>query len=317
MSLTPLLEESMRELPGRFPLYAPSVTSITDRAVRELRPRTPRLTAIGTGPSQGDFTAPASACRRPRFSGAQSDLLPQRRRRQRSLPDRQADPYYTPTGSRPFETRRAVSDTRYNSNRRDLPADHGSPIRIIRRKCQLPSRYTNQPENDQGLDSDASPPPSPVSAQRVHNELRTCLTKDLTPDSRAGVVYILRAENSRLLKIGSTMNFKRRLQELQRDYGRKLETVLVSEFLENYARVEKLAQADLWHLCRPFKCPCATEHREWHEVDETVAINTVQRWVDFMREQQPYDETSGKLKHIWKHLLSKSRLATTRDHESG
>ncbi|KAF2684469.1 hypothetical protein K458DRAFT_247105, partial [Lentithecium fluviatile CBS 122367] len=126
---------------------------------------------------------------------------------------------------------------------------------------------------------------------------------------KKGFVYILRdPTRPRLVKIGASINTGKRREQIMRDCNVGLETVFVSDEVDNHMRVEQLAQGDLWHLQRPYTCPkCLTEHREWHDVGDELAKATVTRWVDFMK-QQPYT-SAGTLKPIWQRLVDKRRLS--------
>ncbi|KAF2242908.1 hypothetical protein BU26DRAFT_523906 [Trematosphaeria pertusa] len=234
-----------------------------------------------------------------------------------------------PGNHRPTVNRRSVSDTRHNRTRRPVQS-YGSPIRRPHRRRQQPPNLFGG--RQASLDSTDYPPvassrsgsnpgdngaTSPLAimktAQQVHEELRRRVCKDMTPNDRKGVVYVIRdPERPHLLKIGATMNSALRLQQIERQCGVRVERVYVSEEVQNYARAEHLVHGDLWHLCRPYWCSrCATEHREWHEVDAALAVATVKRWVGFM-EQRPYN-TAGKLKAIWRHLISKRKLIQATD----
>ncbi|KAF2475658.1 uncharacterized protein BDR25DRAFT_349943 [Lindgomyces ingoldianus] len=296
-----------------------------------------------------NHTAPPFARQRPRFSSAQSErqLLPENRRdshaQNTSLASHSS---LTPLGSRPQTQRRGISDPRYDRTRSRISLSYGSPARRARQRPQQTSRvqtsHTSETEtpvlNEFGTmqtgtsqanagainanntrtlnaitQAAISTPNQRTSftPQHVHDELRNRITKDLNYNQSMGTVYIARDPNRpHLLKIGATDNFTNRRRTLEQRCRLSVELVHSSSRLVNYFRAEQLAQGDLIHLRRRYECNvCNTEHREWFEVSEELAKQTVERWVGFMK-QYPYTRT-GKLKAIWQYRLGQRTLPSS------
>jgi hypothetical protein len=319
-------------IPGRFPSPMPSMTSaildnsrgpISTPRASDTRTRFPiRAFSIGSAAST---TTPQTPVR----SGVQGNGLPPR------LPTQQQHSQVFDAASntitfspepRPSVNRNAASDPRYDRPTSRLGLSYGSPMRVNRRGRRRPDnasrtygssaiRNQNAPGFADSLNERFAI--SSRTAQQVHDGLKARLHKNITPNSNKGVVYIVRDPNRpNLLKIGAAKNFSQRKQQIERDCNLELEVVLVSDELENYTRAEHLVHGDLLHLCWRHTClGCDTDHREWHEVSEDLAIRTMERWVRFMKEEQPYSGT-GELKSIWTFLMHKRRpSSSTSNHD--
>ncbi|KAF2180533.1 hypothetical protein K469DRAFT_714522 [Zopfia rhizophila CBS 207.26] len=242
----------------------------------------------------------------------------------------------TSTVDRPsLPRRRPVSDRQYDRIGRRSVQQQGSPFRRRRRVPQ----HSTRPVSVQGLEdllrepSDAESRASggdgpleeasttidayashnldrkpPLTALQIDDALRKKIKAQLTKnETTMGIVYIFRDRDptrSRLLKIGmTTQGVSDRQREIERKCKIELDHVYSSLQFNNYRRAEKLAQIELENLYRPYQCPSSTcgMHKEWFEVSEDLAKRTVQRWVDFMR-QNPYED--GQLKAMWKDRLA-------------
>lgn len=146
----------------------------------------------------------------------------------------------------------------------------------------------------------------PLTALEVDDKLRERIKKKLLKkESKMGKVYIFRdtePTRNHQLKIGfTTQTITARQKKIEHRCHTKLYPIYYSYSFNNYGRAEGLVHLDLANLCRPFSCK-DTLHKEWFEVSEDMAVLTVERWVDFMR-QDPY-ESNGELKSVWRDRLN-------------
>jgi hypothetical protein len=148
-------------------------------------------------------------------------------------------------------------------------------------------------------------PGSSVTTLQIHNKLQKSLERNLTKSDRQGFIYVfLDPERRGLLKIGRSDNTEIRQKQIQYTCGLKLQ--LVHERTVDYCvRAEVLIHHDLLDLCRPYLCEkCGLKHGEWFDVGDEFARTTVNKWVDFIRQEKPYDPVSRALQPFWTHLIS-------------
>ncbi|KAI9164023.1 hypothetical protein HJFPF1_05658 [Paramyrothecium foliicola] len=165
---------------------------------------------------------------------------------------------------------------------------------------QLPSRAQTEPVS---LGSRFSTADRTIQ-QRIEsgpNANRPKTKKDVP----LGYTYILNvqlhANGPSLLKIGSTQ-----FDPKQRA-GRIKSCCLPARIEENpraiaqsapfYWVAERLVQHELAAYRYTLECVCSTAHREYFQVPEDVALDSLNRWRSFCQ-QEPWDEY-GKLKDIW------------------
>ena len=145
----------------------------------------------------------------------------------------------------------------------------------------------------------------------VDGRIERVMTQSVTmnnEDTLYGDVYILKHRTitndpcTRYLKIGYSVITDRRKREVS---CQNLRTVFAQR-IAHARRVETLAHRELSNFKRDYSC-CKKHHspsgkKEWYDVDEEVAIQVVQRWLNFMK-QEPYG-ANGELKSFWKSRLS-------------
>jgi hypothetical protein len=222
-----------------------------------------------------NFTAPISSRKRPRFSDVQS------------APN---VPSSTPPAQSASHDRRRASDP-------------------------LPNRTTTT-TNDSAL---------PISPRSINIKLQQKLSEPLTFSSKKGIVYILRdpARPSLGCKIGSTSapDYRTRINEHARDCSFTPKVVCVSVEVECCTRVERLVQIDLEEKCKKWNCDDhakkgkSVEHREWFDVSEDQAMETVRRWVSFVNGQKPYDWRE-RLSPMWSYLIRTRDFIDCVDHDA-
>jgi hypothetical protein len=159
-----------------------------------------------------------------------------------------------------------------------------------------------------------------VSAKDIDANLIEEICKKLPPNEKDGWVYLVHnPEQEGLYKIGYAMNVTKRKHALEWNCGIQVKTTDVWGKIECIKRTERLVHIDLDHRRRKWKCvKCGHTHGEWFEVDEDLAIATVDRWVTWMR-RTPYNE-DATLKRVWSELVGKMRRPEPRfangDHEA-
>jgi hypothetical protein len=322
--------------PGRFPSPTPSMASTTFGSSRGPVPipRTPDSRTRASFGSVRAFsvgsTASTAIRQTPVLSETQdkglSFRIPARQQHSQVFSTANSTFTFSPE-TRPPVNRNAASDPRYDRSTSRLGQSYGSPMRVDKRGRRRLSNALRSYGTPAVLNLSAASFADPgarqfeissKTAQQVHDGLKARLRKNITPNSTKGVVYIVRdPTRPHLLKIGAAMNFSQRKQQIERECNLHLEVVYVSDELENYTRTEHLVHGDLLHLCWEHTClGCNTDHREWHNVSEGLAIQTTKRWVRFMKEEQPYNRR-GELKSIWIFLTHKRRpKISTYDHDS-
>ncbi|KAF2133264.1 hypothetical protein P153DRAFT_381702 [Dothidotthia symphoricarpi CBS 119687] len=177
----------------------------------------------------------------------------------------------------------------------------------------MPFNGASPKQNVSGPDTTVRPQKSPefnspgstATVLEIHTRLQDTFESDLTNSDQRGSIYVLLDPNRpELRKIGISTNVGKRQKSIQYACGLKLH-LIHERTVDNYKRVEALVQDDLWNVCRPYKCQkCGTKHGEWFNVDNHLARETVDKWVKFMREEQPYDTTSKTLQPFWRHLIA-------------
>lgn len=150
----------------------------------------------------------------------------------------------------------------------------------------------------------------------IHDRLKEKLGRKLTPADQRGYVYIFRdPKRPDLLKIGRTKSILQRMSQIRYTCG--LELVVVKHFeVENYIRTEGLIHTYVFDLRRSYKCAeCKTKHGEWFEIGKQSAETYVDRWANFMTQEQPYDAESKDLQPFFRKLV-RTRESIFRDLKS-
>ena len=160
-----------------------------------------------------------------------------------------------------------------------------------------------------------SPILTPKTARSTHDSLYGELLKNPTPGDRKGVIYVLCDLNnkSRGYKIGKTKRaYRDRIIEHERACGFLPSVIHVSDHeIDHCGRLEKLVHIDLENCCAPFHCEHhgrvsankeSKAHKEWFQVTEEMAVNTVKKWERFLQQEKPYS-WDRQLKIIWRYLL--------------
>ncbi|KAF8856863.1 hypothetical protein BDZ45DRAFT_456023 [Acephala macrosclerotiorum] len=162
---------------------------------------------------------------------------------------------------------------------------------------------SDSPERESDVARTASHSPIQVLPVYIDRRLRTLIKKNFVTE---GYVYVLRAPNNPLVKIGKTTDVDKRVHHLERTCGMKLEIIPDYDDTAHkwYDRIEELAQLELANFQQKFQCKkCGTAHHEWFAVPEDVALSTVRRWRRFIR-SNPYHKNGVLLDH-WIEMLDK------------
>jgi hypothetical protein len=317
--------------PGQFPSPTPS---------RETSPAPTRdpLSTFGSPspptqhrPISSNFTAPASFRRRPRFADSQSEPVVLQHRQQPSI-----STSLSPIVNHRATERRRISDPLHSCLRKGSPKD-GNKIQEPGLKQRAASASSAQPSwADHSTTTDdphaaakrlnasaqtlTVPTTAELSPRVVDIKLRQKLREPLVFSEKKGVLYIIQHPDHPEwgFKIGVTAreNYNDRLDQHKNKCKFEPVVVYISQAIEHCDRAEKLVQIDLMDRCRYWRCrrgSCSTLHKEWYQVTQEVAIQTVERWRTFVNEQQPYD-WRRKLTSLWGHLLENRTLQLSIHH---
>ncbi|KAH8821324.1 T5orf172 domain-containing protein [Xylogone sp. PMI_703] len=161
---------------------------------------------------------------------------------------------------------------------------------------------------------------APAQSFAVDSDLRRAILEGVNDE---GYIYVLKAPDyfrqnfpgkNPLVKIGMAKDVDARIKSLKSKCGitdLKLVDDKNHRAVHVYWKVEQLVHIELRNFRRVLKCKnCGaksgnkTEHQEWFEISEELALKTVERWRRFV-ELNPYDE-NGALRDFWSSRL-KSR----------
>jgi hypothetical protein len=175
------------------------------------------------------------------------------------------------------------------------------PKQTVKAKQPLNQEDTTNPD---GTTNSTSPRSSP-NILEVHNRLQNLFESNLTPCDEQGSIYVfLDPKRPELRKIGRSKDIDTRKKAIEFDCGLSLQLVHYRT-VNYYKRAEDLIQRDLEDLCRPYICEeCGKKHGEWFRLGDQLARTTVNKWVDFIRQERPYDASSRELRPFWKHQIS-------------
>jgi hypothetical protein len=125
----------------------------------------------------------------------------------------------------------------------------------------------------------------------IHKIFRT-KRKPPPEKKKIGWVYIMRqSSSSKHVKIGYTNDepsFRKAVLEKCHGSLVEVEDSHKNAFLYPGV-VERLVLAELHNQRKKIKCDCETEHREWVEVESTIALASRNKWRTWIQTQQPFD----------------------------
>ncbi|KAI1847404.1 hypothetical protein JX265_005535 [Neoarthrinium moseri] len=188
-----------------------------------------------------------------------------------------------------------------------------SPVRPARR-VSISDTTPTRPSLQRQTKSEPSTRPK-TTPTKIDKRIQACLRKPL-PDRQnkfkgVGNNYIFEtttAEQSsdKIVKIGVTRGAE---QARFDNIAKGCRHLLIEEQndpehmpIRLYVRAEQLMHRELEDFRHSFKCQCKVKsHREYFNVDKSVALEVVQRWREFCK-REPYDE-DGKLRSFWEHRL--------------
>jgi hypothetical protein len=302
--------------PGRFPSPTPS---------RETSPALstePNHTSGSPSPKVyiiDDFTAPQSFRKRPSFAESQSE--PVASLSSQSFPV--STSHHLAADRRGVGERRASDPLRAKKqlgiqkdvsllrNQRNQQRASSSPLmQTLSRDASTPSTgpQTKPMPHNARVPTPPSPTISSLSPRNIDEKLRKKFKKSLNPSDTTGVLYIFQhpKQPDWGFKIGSTTraDYQTRLDEHRRHYGFEPQIVHVSDNINWCVRAEMLVGLDLKDRCQPQNCEKQLDHphKEWFQVSEELAKETVDRWAKFMNEQTPYGWTR-ELSPLWNWLM--------------
>jgi hypothetical protein len=138
--------------------------------------------------------------------------------------------------------------------------------------------------------------------RQITNDIHKRMTQPLgTKSMTTGFNYILSSSSSApgYLKIGYTARpIDLRRNELEHICGIELKEVRDEHqrrVMHSYI-VEQLSHIELSNYRRTYECSCCTVHKEWFEIDESRALEAVERWRRWVGDAL---DSQGKLKPYW------------------
>jgi hypothetical protein len=107
---------------------------------------------------------------------------------------------------------------------------------------------------------------------------------------------------SRLIKVGRSVNYERRMREFRRKC-KYLPRVVFAHLMPHHLRIELVVHLQLHNVrLRDVGCSgCGSRHEEWFGVDVAYAEHLVRLWQGFAN-CQPYDE-GGEMLAMWRERL--------------
>lgn len=181
----------------------------------------------------------------------------------------------------------------------------------------LDTSSSDDPADCDQSESSPSPQKCKPTGKEVHERVCELLKSGLTPGDKKGSIYVLSNPNyPDLVKVGlSTVPVKARLEQHERDCKYIPKKLYATDNQVEYCkRLEALIKADLEHHCHRWTCNEHTKkgekitktHEEFFQVTKDIAVDTLERWKDFMEKEEPYG-WNRQLRPIWKHLLQARR----------
>jgi hypothetical protein len=216
----------------------------------------------------------------------------------------------------PATVSEAFSNLRLSDQLPELVADASS---VLEADIQEAIPHEDQPgaQNPQPristtpslLGKTAQPTIRSYSQETIDNKLIKEMSSTIP---RGGYVNIFKSPNGKLVKIGNATDVNLRKQQIQAGCQLKdLDQVRVSSiYVEHPERVTRLVHLELLNFGA--KIPChrqhgagreavEQEHREWFDVSESVAVESVQVWRDFA--DHAYT-SEGILKENWANWIA-------------
>jgi hypothetical protein len=314
--------------PGRFPSPTPS---------RETSPAPstePNHSSGSPSPKthiMDNFTAPQSFRKRPRFAESQSEPIapqsgqsfPVSTSHHLTVDRRVVDVRRTSDPLRARKQPGVQKDLPVPRNQRDQQRASSSPLmQTLGADTSAPS---TSPQTNSNIPNAQPPTPllrttSTPSPRIIDSKLREKLKESLNFSDTTGVLYVYGhpKQPDWGFKIGSTKraDYQTRLDEHRRHCGFVPRIVHVSGDISWCVRAEMLVGLDLADRRRHRECEMNSGlmHREWFQVSEELAKETVDRWERLMNEQSPYGWTK-RLSPLWNWLM-KTRTSQLSIHNS-
>jgi hypothetical protein len=289
--------------PGRFPSPTPSreASPIASTENAASYPDATYRTAVP------DFMQPISARKRPRCTETQSDTAIERE--DLSYP-------CLPTTSQRATGKRRVSEPLQHASRirQSIDASANTQQAQGQRVFSTPSFSDpprSPPRSNHYVSAQQSPSPSP---RTIDHKLRERLRENLSSKDGLGSIYVFHEPSRHDLgyKIGYTTQIdpQKRMDQHRYKCGFQPKVVYEVYEVENAYTTEQLILLDLKDRRADVTCSGrkTTVHGEWFQVTKEVAIETVDKWTRFMKEQRPYNKRR-ELCSFWGYLLRARKSA--------
>jgi hypothetical protein len=161
-----------------------------------------------------------------------------------------------------------------------------------------PGRATHKNSKQKAKRPQKEPPKTNdiILAEKIENFMKA-------PINVSSKVYVVLARigSAEYVKIGITTDLAARMTQLSTCGMFEELNVRYSSEVKYRQKVEKLIHLELDHFLWRGVCPCGTHHREWFDVNEHVAMQTVERWIDFVKHAY---NSNGTLRDHWSNSLA-------------
>lgn len=159
---------------------------------------------------------------------------------------------------------------------------------------------------------------SSTCTRSMHHGIRNILKSALSPGDQEGCIYVFKdVDRTHLCKIGRATVTKARVATLEGSCELQLE--LLHEVPEDFYKMTEVLIHAFWSdHCRSYICGlCRCKHTEWFETSQEVAKTAVDKWVDFMSRESPYNSPYRGLAVFWLLSLRVYRFASADFRDAG
>ncbi|KAH6615152.1 hypothetical protein C7974DRAFT_428104 [Boeremia exigua] len=145
------------------------------------------------------------------------------------------------------------------------------------------------------------PSHNPEDIPKKHSKLRKYIKSPLSVKEGRGQIYVMGdVSRPHLCKIGRSVDIEARMSSLKSSCKITNLELLHDRPVDLHIRTEVLIKGYLSDFCRPYFCEsCNRRHDEWFEIPAEDAKVAVNKWVDFIQRESPYDLGSKELAPFW------------------
>ncbi|KDN67249.1 hypothetical protein CSUB01_03317 [Colletotrichum sublineola] len=174
-------------------------------------------------------------------------------------------------------------------------------------------RKRRRPSAAERSASDPATPLKKLSGAQLDSSMAKLIrdgpSKDKATQLKDGGIYLFifqpRGTGAQLVKIGRTeRDAQGRLKEIKavcKPLKSAWHSTATAENIPFHGFAERLIHAELYNYRHRRRCVCGTEHREYFEVSEDIAVEVFKRWRDFCQ-KRPWDD-GGTIRTLWSKRL--------------